>query len=302
MRALDRQREPRCSSARLRTRVGATILQANDRAWVPEVRVTIPAFRNLLYREPRLYDLIFPDADHPIGRMVLTAIDRWLSATPLSILDLGCGTGRLLQTLAKTVPECYGVDLLESNIAYARSVRPGITFHVGDMRTLRLDRTFDLVTCLGNALSYALSDDELTDTVRTFAVHAHGGTLLVVDPLNARAYLEGHGFEERIEGRVDTPEFKATSVSLHQIDRQARVLRRIRTWRIIGQADVEDYAEYRLLFPEEIQRLLETAGFDVLGMYDDREFQPTHLTGKITAGPDIGGMRGRKLYVFAARR
>jgi SAM-dependent methyltransferase len=264
--------------------------------------VTIPAFRSLLYREPRLYDLIFPDADQSIGSMVLSAIDRWLSAMPRSMLDLGCGTGRLLQTLAQTIPECYGVDLLESNIAYARSVRPGITFHVGDMRMLRLDRTFDLVTCLGNALSYALSDDALTDTVSTFAAHGHAGTLLVVDPLNARAYLEGHGFVERIEGRVDTPEFKAAAVSLHQIDRQARVLKRIRTWHIIGQADVEDYAEYRLLLPEEIQRLLEAAGFDVLGMYDNREFQPTDLSGRIATGSDIGGMRGRKLYVFATKR
>jgi SAM-dependent methyltransferase len=263
--------------------------------------VTVPAFRSLLYREPRLYDLIFPDADESIGRMVLTAIDRWLSAVPRSMLDLGCGTGRLLQTLAKTVPDCYGVDLLESNIVYARSVRPGITFCLGDMRAVRLGRTFDLVTCLGNALSYALTDDELMDTLRTFAAHAHGGALLVVDPLNARAYLDGHGFQERIEGRVDAPGFKATSLSLHELDRQTRVLKRTRTWHIVGQADVEDYAEYRLLLPEEIQRLLETAGFEVLGMYDNREFQPTDLAGRIIVGPDIGGMRGRKLYVFARR-
>ena len=41
----------------------ATILQANDRGRAPGARVTIPAFRSLLYREPRLYDLIFADAD-----------------------------------------------------------------------------------------------------------------------------------------------------------------------------------------------------------------------------------------------
>ena len=218
------------------------------------------------------------------------------------MLDVGCGTGRLLETLARTIPERWGVDLLESNITYARSVRTGVTFQVGDMRTVRLARTFDLVTCLGNALSYALSDDDLADTVRTFAAHAHGGTLLVVDPLNARAYLEGTGFKERVEGRVDTHEFKATSVSLHELDRQARLLKRTRTWHIMGQADVEDYAEYRLLLPEEVQRMFETGGFEVVGMYDNREFQPTDLTGRTMAGPDIGGMRGRKLYVFARKQ
>ncbi len=67
-----------------------------------------------------------------------------------------------------------------------------------------------------------------------------------------------------------------------------------------GRPDVEDYAEYRLLFPEEVQRMLETGGFHVLGMYDNREFEPTDLTGR--SAPDVGGMRGRKLYAFARKR
>jgi len=281
---------------------GGDIIRADAQVPAPEVTVTRPAFRNLLYREPHLYELVFPEHDGSTSRMVCTAIDRWLSAPPRSVLDLGCGTGRHLGGWAKAIPECYGVDLLESNIVYAKARHPGITFQVGDMRAVRLGRTFDLVTCLGNALSYALGDDDLNDTVGTFAVHAHTGTLLIVDPLNARTYLEGNGFRDRIEGRVDAPGFTATSVSLHQLDRQARVLRRTRTWHIVGRADEEDYAEYRLLLPEEVQRLLETAGFEMLGMYDNREFRPTGLTGRITTGPDAAGMRGRKLYTFARKR
>jgi SAM-dependent methyltransferase len=275
-------------------------MSTHERA--PEATPRIPAFRNLLYSRPPLYDLVFPDADETTGKMVRTAIGRYLPGVPRSMLDVGCGTGRHLEALARTIPECYGVDLLESNVSYARSVRAGITFQVGDMRTVRLGRTFDLVTCLGNAMSYALTDEDLTDTVSTFAAHAHAGTLLVVDPLNARTYLEADGFEERIEGHVDTPEFKAASVSLHELDRKARVLKRTRTWHIVGQADVEDYAEYRLLLPEEAQQLLETGGFQVLSMYDNRDFQPTDLAWRITARPDAGGMRGRKLYVFARKR
>ncbi len=259
-------------------------------------------FRNLLYSQPRLYDLVFPDADETIVKMVRAAIDRYLPAVPRSVLDLGCGTGRHLEALGRIIPERWGVDLLESNIGYARSVRPGITYHVGDMRTVRLGRQFDLVTCLGNTLSYALSDADLADTVGTFAAHAGSGALLVVDPLSARAYLEGGGFQDRLEARVDTPEFKATSVSLHELDQARRLLKRTRTWRITGQPDVEDYAEYRLLLPGEVRRALETGGFRVLGIFDNRDFEPTDLTGKVTDAPDVGGMRGRKLYVFARKR
>jgi hypothetical protein len=92
------------------------------------------------------------------------------------------------------------------------------------------------------------------------------------------------------------------SVSLHQLDRHARVLKRTRTWHVTGQEDTEDYAEFRLLLPEELERLVEAAGFEMLGMYDNRELQPTDLTGTITTGPDVGALRGRKLYAFARKR
>jgi hypothetical protein len=170
------------------------------------------------------------------------------------------------------------------------------------MRTVRLGRTFDLVTSFGNVLSYALTDEDLERTADTYAVHARPGGLLVVDALNARAYLDGDGFRERIEGRVDTREFAATAVSVHTLDRTARRLTRTRVWRIPGRPDVEDYAAYRLLEPEELRRLLERAGFEVRALHDNREFRETGLVGAPGATMDVGGMGGRKLYAFARRR
>jgi SAM-dependent methyltransferase len=261
-----------------------------------------PGFRSLLYREPWLYDLIFPDADGSTARMCREAVRRYLPAPPASALDIGCGTGRHLAALAGTIAECWGVDLLDSNVAYATATHPRLHVLQGDMRAVRLGRVFDLITSFGNALSYALTDADLARTAETYAAHAHPGTLLMVDALNARSYIEGDGFKERIEGRVDTPEFRATSVSTHTLDRTARILKRTRVWSIPGQPPVEDYAEYRLVYPNELTRLLEATGFEMLGLYDNREFRSSDLTGTISAAPDVGGIRGRKLYVFARRR
>src|SRR5262245_9594441 len=258
--------------------------------------------RNLLYDEPRLYDLVFPDAGDTIGGMCREAFTRYLPAPPGSVLDIGCGTGRLLESFSATIGECWGVDYAESNVAYARSTRPQLTVRQGDMRTVRVGRRFDAVTCFGNALSYALTDGDLARTAESFAAHAHSGSLLMVDVLNARCYLAGDGFRERIDGSVDTPEFKATSVSMHSLDRSARLLRRTRVWSIPGRKEVEDYAEYRLLYPEELRGFLEAAGFEIVGMYDNREFRDTALTGHPAAARDAGGMGGRKLYAFALRR
>ena len=258
-----------------------------------------PPFRSLLYREPRLYDLVFPDAEETVARMCREAFRRYLPAAPRSVLDIGCGTGRHLAALATTVGECWGVDLLETNVAYARAVRPALHVVQGDMRAVRLGRTFDLVTSFGNALSYALTDEDLAHTGATYAAHAHPGTLLILDVLNAKSYLDGDGFQERIEGRVDTPEFPATSVSTHVLHRDARILERTRVWRIPGRPEVEDHARYRLLYPDELAGLLTSAGFDGVEIFDNREFRSSDLAGTIPAIPDLAGMRGRKLYVFA---
>src|SRR5215813_1371873 len=256
--------------------------------------------RNLLYREPHLYDLAFPDADEREVAMCRGAWTRFGPTAPRSALDLGCGTARNLARLARTIPECWGVDFLESNIAYARSVRPGLSLRVGDMRTIRLGRTFDVITCFGNALSYALSDEDLAQVAATFAAHAHAGTLLMVDALNARAYLEGVGVAERVEGTLATAALPATSVFTHTVDRARRVLTRTRVWRIAGRPDVEDYAQYRLLDPDELRALVTAAGFEVRALHDNREFVDSDLHGAPPAAPDLGGMRGRKLFLFAS--
>ena len=87
-------------------------MSTHERA--PEAAPRMPAFRSLLYREPRLYDLVFSDADGTTGRMLRGAIRRYLRSAPRSMLDVGCGTGRQLEALAKTIPECCGVSREQS--------------------------------------------------------------------------------------------------------------------------------------------------------------------------------------------
>ena len=159
---------------------------------------------SLLYTEPRLYDLVFPDTDGGLERMCRDAFRRYMPASPASALDIGCGTARTLDALADTVADCWGVDLLDTNVRYARSTRPRLHVVQGDMRACGSARTFDLVTSFGNALSYAITDDDVARTMDTYAAHAHGGTLVIVDALNARSYLDGDGFRERIDGSVDS--------------------------------------------------------------------------------------------------
>jgi len=65
--------------------------------------------QNLLYRKPELYELIYPEPDEATPLFCLRLFERY-SLQPLSILDVGCGTGRDLNVLSRTCKDCWGVD------------------------------------------------------------------------------------------------------------------------------------------------------------------------------------------------
>lgn len=233
--------------------------------------------RNLLYRQPELYELVVDDPERATARMCENMFKRFLPESPGSILDLGCGTGRDLDALWTAERACWGVDLQPQVIEYASTTRPHLRLETGDMRTVRLEFTFDAILCMGSALMYALTNEDLAATFATFAAHAHPGTLLVLDIQNAASYLGGGAFRNTWSQKVDVPGFKGEALVQHRFDRRRQVLIRTRTWKIEERGIAEDFCEYRLLFPQELRGYLEASGFRVLGMFDNKDLADSQL-------------------------
>jgi SAM-dependent methyltransferase len=72
------------------------------------------------------------------------------SYAPTSVLDAGCGTGRVGIELARHGIEVVGVDVDESMLATARRLAPAITWVESDLTELDLGRRFDVVVMAGN--------------------------------------------------------------------------------------------------------------------------------------------------------
>jgi len=174
-------------------------------------------------------------------------------------------------------------------IQHARSKHPGLHLQVGDMQTVRLQRCFDVILCMGSAFMYALTNEEVDQVLHTFVLHAHSGTLLILDIYNAASYLGGGTFKEQTDFAIDETAFSASAIALHGFDRRRQLLVRRRTWSIPGRPPIEDFCEYRLFFPAELEHLLNTKGFRVLGMFDNMDLRETDLSGP-------------RLYVAAIRR
>ena len=69
---------------------------------------------------------------------------------PSTVLDAGCGTGRVALELARRGIEVVGVDADASMIGAARLRSPRATWVHGDMAAVDLGRLFDVVVMAGN--------------------------------------------------------------------------------------------------------------------------------------------------------
>ena len=92
---------------------------------------------------------------------------------PASVLDAGCGTGRVAIELARHGIDVVGVDLDASMLATARQLAPELTWVESDLGTLALDRTFDVVVLAGNVLLFTPPGTEAA-VVAGCARHAAG--------------------------------------------------------------------------------------------------------------------------------
>ena len=70
--------------------------------------------------------------------------------SPTSVLDAGCGTGRVAIELARHGIEVVGADIDDSMLATAQRLAPHIEWVRSDLGELELGRTFDLVVMAGN--------------------------------------------------------------------------------------------------------------------------------------------------------
>ena len=76
--------------------------------------------------------------------------DFVMGLAPRSVLDAGCGTGRVAIELARRGIDVVGVDPAAAMIDTARRLAPDLTWVEADMAAVELDRRFDVIVMAGN--------------------------------------------------------------------------------------------------------------------------------------------------------
>jgi len=213
-------------------------------------------------------------------------------AAPGAVLEVGCGTGRVLIPTARAGVRIAGLDASSSMLAICRQklasepeeLQSRVTLVRGDMRRFDLRRQFELVTIPFRPFQHLITTEDQISCLRSIHRHLAPGGKLVLDLFNPSIPYLGAPEGTPPPGSEE-PEFTLPD--------GRRVLRRIRVpgRDLFEQVnDVEliylvthpDGREERLvhrfrmrhLFRYEAEHLLARCGFEVEDVFADYDKSP----------------------------
>jgi len=129
------------------------------------------------------YDLLYRDKDYKLEVDYIVKLLKKYKVSSGDILELGSGTGKHAAHLAKFGFNIHGIDLSKSmvDIANSQNKLENTTYEVGDVRTYRINKLFDVVISLFHVASYQSSNADLEDMFLTAFTHLIPGGVLIFD-------------------------------------------------------------------------------------------------------------------------
>lgn len=235
----------------------------------------------------QIYDQVIPYRERPdVEFFVQEAVD---SGGP--VLEVGCGTGRVLLPTAREGIPITGLDLSSYMLDICRSrlselpgeVQERITLVEGDMRDFDLGKKFQLITAPFRPFQHLLTvEDQLRCLARVRRHLAPDGVFIldIFNPSLSGITADNLGQEVGAEPEFTTPEgikvrrFNKTNAR----DHHKQILDVELIYYLVHPDGREERVvhafQMRYLFRFEAEHLLARAGFKVVDLYADYSREP----------------------------
>ena len=237
----------------------------------------------------KFYDVMarFYDAENADLTEDLVLYSELAEETGGPVLDVGCGTGRVMLHLAQQGLRAVGVDRSEPMLARARrkldvlpDLKPLVTFVHGDALKVDLPDRFKLILVPYNTFTHFGEQSDQLAALRRFHALLDNG-LLVLDLPNALEIFATEDDGALTFERMFTEPESGHLVMQHSVSTLDRVAQKLHiTW--IYDAIAEDGTVRRALapmvlrcvFPGEMDLMLAAAGFRRVETYGDYGREP----------------------------
>lgn len=149
------------------------------------------------------WPLISPPSEYAEEAAFFLSLLAETTALPsATLLELGSGGGNNAVHMKPAFSSVTLLDLSEHMLAVSRDLNPDCEHVQGDLRTVRLGRTFDVVF-VHDAIDYMTTVEDLEQALQTLFIHCKSGGIALLVPDNLRdtfASSTDHGGEDG-EGR-----------------------------------------------------------------------------------------------------
>jgi len=221
----------------------------------------------------QFYDELYKDKNYSTECDFLEKIFQKFSTAPVkNILDLGCGTGGHVLDLAQRGFQLSGVDQSADMLLRAKlkaAALPNLAykpeFLQGDIRTIDLGRTFDVVVSMFAVMGYMITNADLLAAFHSARRHLRPDRLFIFDAWFGPAVLgerpsDRYKIVERGAERIIRFVHSELDVIANTVKVHYKVLH-IAKQQVLS--DVNEVHEMRFLFPQEILYFFESTDLQI---------------------------------------
>lgn len=228
------------------------------------------------YADPRMYDSENYDFE-PDGPFIL-ALAKQLGG---SVLELGCGTGRLTIPLAQHKMNITGLDVVPGMIEFAKqkSGDASITWILADVRNFHLKQKFRLIFEAGSVFHHMLTRQDQEAYLARVREHLEDNGRLVINILfpKSKYLVSGSEVEEWFTTQhPDGYEVRVSGIDQYDDFRQVKTETAYRRWQDASGKEMQLVAplSLRYVFPQEMEALMFYNGFEIADRYGDFDKSP----------------------------
>lgn len=223
-------------------------------------------------RYSRYYDLLYRDKNYSAECDYADELIHKLP-TASSILDLACGTGRHAKLLAEKGYRVHGVDISEEMLKIAKKWESGnkLVFTHGDIRNVRLGKTFDVVLSLFHGMSYQTTNEDIINAFYTAHEHLNADGLFIFNCWYGPGVLTNKPTSRiKCVEDEDIKLIRFTEPVMHANENVVEVIFHLFVYNKQG-GNVEEFKEthnMRYLFKPEVELMLNHSGFKLEGYFE----------------------------------